>query len=93
MCPEFCQGSDCYSDCSLVWTAAIVNQDSTINDSSNPATPGSIVSLYAAGEGATSPPGVDGKVAVEPSAALARVTVTIGGLDANCNTRAALRDS
>ena len=46
--------------------AAAVNQDGTINSAANPAPAGSIVSLYVTGEGATSPAGVDGKLASAP---------------------------
>jgi uncharacterized protein (TIGR03437 family) len=46
--------------------AAAVNQDGTINRPSNPAPAGSYISLYATGEGATSPAGVDGKLATAP---------------------------
>lgn len=43
--------------------AAAVNQDGTINSAVNPASIGSFISLYATGEGQTSPAGVDGKPA------------------------------
>jgi uncharacterized protein (TIGR03437 family) len=42
---------------------AILNQDGTVNSASNPALTGSIVSLYATGEGETEPAGVDGRIA------------------------------
>ncbi len=64
--------------------AAAVNQDGSLNSASNPAKVGSFVSLYATGEGQTTPNGVDGKIAsgtVLP-APVARVTVTIGGQSA-----------
>ncbi len=41
---------------------AILNQDLTVNSSANPAQAGSIVVLYATGEGVTTPPGVDGRI-------------------------------
>ncbi len=41
---------------------AILNQDLSVNSASNPASAGSIVVLYATGEGVTSPPGVDGRL-------------------------------
>src|ERR1017187_1366782 len=41
--------------------AAAVNQNNSINGASAPAPIGSILSLYATGEGQTSPPGTDGK--------------------------------
>lgn len=46
--------------------AAVLNQDGTINSPSSPAEKGSIVVLYATGEGRTNPEGVDGKVTTEP---------------------------
>lgn len=45
---------------------AIINQDGTINSPSNPADRGSIITLFATGEGRTTPEGVDGKVAAAP---------------------------
>ena len=60
---------------------AILNQDATVNGTFNGAEPGSIVSLFATGEGMTAPNGVEG--AIVPSTALARpllpVSVTIAG--------------
>jgi uncharacterized protein (TIGR03437 family) len=41
---------------------ATVNQDGTVNSVSHPAAPGSIVTIYAAGFGQTSPPSVDGQI-------------------------------
>jgi len=62
---------------------AVLNENMTINSGSNPALRGSIVVLYATGEGQTSPPGVDGKVAssVFPKPLLP-VSVQIGGVPA-----------
>ena len=62
---------------------SILNQDQSINSSSNPAAAGSIVVLYATGEGLTDPPGVDGRpaVGVYPTP-VAAVSVDIGGLPA-----------
>ena len=55
----------------------------TSNSPSSPAHPGSVVILWATGEGLTDPPGVDGRLAVgvvpKP---LAAVSVNIGGLPA-----------
>ncbi|MCE5308509.1 MAG: hypothetical protein LLG20_12795 [Acidobacteriales bacterium] len=63
--------------------ALVVNQDGTLNSSLNPAARGSIVVLYATGEGQTSPGGVDGKPAEAPyPAPLASVDVSIGGYPA-----------
>jgi uncharacterized protein (TIGR03437 family) len=39
---------------------AVLNQDLTINSPSNPAARGSVVAIFATGEGQTDPPGVDG---------------------------------
>jgi len=64
--------------------AAILNQDNTVNSASNPAPRGSIVMLFATGEGQTDPPGVDGKPAADPlPKPLLPVSVTIGGLSAH----------
>lgn len=62
---------------------AILNENMTINSASNPAPRNSVVVLYATGEGQTSPPGIDGKVAsdVFPKPLLS-VSVQIGGVPA-----------
>ena len=63
---------------------AILNQDYSINNVNNPAAPGSIVSIYATGEGDTDPPGVDGKLTTFPlPMPLLSVSVLIGGLPAD----------
>ena len=62
---------------------AIVNQDGTINSAERPAPRGSIVSLYATGEGETTPAGIDGQVAGNnPPRPRLPVTVLIGGAPA-----------
>ena len=63
---------------------AIVNQDGTLNSASNPAPAGSIVFLYATGEGQTSPGGENGKPADSPAPQPISqpVTATVGGLSA-----------
>ena len=63
---------------------AIVNQDGTVNSTSNPAEAGSIVFVYATGEGQTNPGGVDGKPsdAPAPTPTNQPVTATVGGLNA-----------
>jgi uncharacterized protein (TIGR03437 family) len=64
---------------------AIVNQDGTINSSSNPAPAGSIVFIYGTGEGQTNPAGVDGKPDGSPAptpVAQPGMTATIGGMNA-----------
>ncbi len=68
--------------------AAAVNAvDGTLNTASNPVKIGAYVSLYATGEGQTTPGGVDGKLASgspypQP---LLKVTATVGGLPAATN--------
>jgi uncharacterized protein (TIGR03437 family) len=60
--------------------AAAVNQDGSINSSAKPAKIGDIISLYATGEGQTSPSGLDGKLPSNPlPQPVLPVTVTIGG--------------
>ena len=62
---------------------AILNQNNSVNSSSNPADRNSVVVLYATGEGATTPAGLDGQIASaifpKPNGAVA---VTIGGANA-----------
>lgn len=62
---------------------AILNQDYSLNTASNAAPQGSVIILYATGQGQTSPGGVDGAIPskVLPVPALP-VIVTIGGLPA-----------
>jgi uncharacterized protein (TIGR03437 family) len=63
--------------------AAAVNQDGTRNGTAAPAAAGSVLSLYATGEGQTLPAGVDGKPAAAPlPQPVALVAVTIGGVAA-----------
>jgi uncharacterized protein (TIGR03437 family) len=62
---------------------AIVNQDGTVNGAVNPAARGSVVSIFATGEGQTSPPGVTGSVTGSGlKTPLQQVTVAIGGIGA-----------
>jgi uncharacterized protein (TIGR03437 family) len=64
--------------------AAAVNQNESINTASTPAHIGSIISLFATGEGQTSPAGVDGKPATTPlPTPNLPVNVTIGGVTVN----------
>jgi trimeric autotransporter adhesin len=59
------------------------NEDGFLNGPDRPARPGSFVTLYATGEGETSPVGSDGKLAVAPLAKpLLPVTATVGGQNA-----------
>jgi uncharacterized protein (TIGR03437 family) len=64
---------------------AIVNQDGTVNSANNPAPAGSIVFLYATGEGETNPGGIDGKPGDNPAPTPVAqpVTAAIGGLNAS----------
>jgi uncharacterized protein (TIGR03437 family) len=63
--------------------AAVVNQDQTVNSAANPAPRGSIISIYATGEGQTSPEGATGSVASSSAThPVQPVTVTIGGMEA-----------
>lgn len=63
--------------------AAAVNQDGTLNGSQSGAPEGSVVALFATGEGQTAPGGINGRIAgsVVPTP-LAPVSVKIGGVDA-----------
>jgi uncharacterized protein (TIGR03437 family) len=65
--------------------AAILNQDGvTPNSSKSPAARGSIVSIYATGEGQTNPGGIDGQIAgSNPPAPTRPVTVLIDGKPAD----------
>jgi uncharacterized protein (TIGR03437 family) len=63
--------------------AAMVNEDGTLNSTLNPAARGSVVVLYATGEGQTNPNGVNGKPAAVPyPKPLAGVSLRIGGYPA-----------
>jgi uncharacterized protein (TIGR03437 family) len=62
---------------------AILNQDNTVNGANNPAGRGSVIVLYATGEGQVIPAGADGKVitvADLPRRPAATVQVRIGGV-------------
>lgn len=58
----------------------VVNQDLSINSAAQPASPNSVLVLWATGEGQTIPAGVDGKIATDvfPKPVLP-VSITIGG--------------
>jgi uncharacterized protein (TIGR03437 family) len=63
--------------------AAAINQDGTLNTATTPAKVGDVISLYATGEGQTTPPGVDGKLAAPPyPKPNSSVSLTIGGMPA-----------
>ena len=62
---------------------AILNQDSSINSSSNRAGKGTVVQIFATGEGQTDPPGVTGAVTrTVLRKPLREVTATVGGIPA-----------
>jgi len=60
--------------------AAALNEDGSLNQEANPVAPGSVIVLFATGEGVTDPPSVDGMItgSVLPRP-VASVEVTIGG--------------
>jgi uncharacterized protein (TIGR03437 family) len=64
---------------------AIINEDGTVNSATNPAALGSIVEVYATGEGQTNPAGVDGKPDSPPlpQPVTQPVTATVGGVAAS----------
>jgi len=64
--------------------AVVLNQDGTINSAQNAAAPGSIVTLYATGEGQTSPAGATGRSAISPyPRPLLPVSLTIADIPAS----------
>ena len=63
--------------------AAALNQDGSVNSATNPAPRASVISIYATGEGQTSPPGVTGSVTQSNiNTPLLPVTAKIGGIEA-----------
>jgi uncharacterized protein (TIGR03437 family) len=61
----------------------VLNHDFTVNSSTNPAAVGSVVYVYATGEGQTNPGGVDGQLeGITPSKPVQTVTATVGGVAA-----------
>jgi uncharacterized protein (TIGR03437 family) len=54
------------ADASGIGQGAILNENGSINSMANPARRGSVVMLYGTGEGATTPAGVDGRIADTP---------------------------
>jgi uncharacterized protein (TIGR03437 family) len=61
--------------------AAVLNEDLAGNTPSAPAARGSIIAIYATGEGQTSPPGQDGRIIVtDVRRPLLPVSVRIGGV-------------
>lgn len=53
-----------------------------MNAPSNPAALGSVIQIYATGEGQTNPPGKTGSIASGENSPVLPVRVTIGGIDA-----------
>ena len=69
-----------------IFPGAVLNQDGvTVNSPSHPADKGSVIVIYATGEGQTNPAGVDGKIAAGPvyPKPLLPVSVNIGGVAAD----------
>jgi uncharacterized protein (TIGR03437 family) len=62
----------------------VINQDGTVNGPNNPAARGTYISIYATGEGQTSPGGIDGflPTAATLSRPNAAVAVSIGQINA-----------
>lgn len=70
-------------DASGAGQGAILNQDASVNSAANPATPGSIVVIYATGEGQESPHPGDGSITGSaPAKPVSKVAVWIGGAQA-----------
>lgn len=73
------------ADTSGAGQGVIFNFDFTVNSAAKPADKGSVVVLYATGEGQTAPGGIDGQLAngpTYPSPVAKPVTVNIGGVPA-----------
>jgi trimeric autotransporter adhesin len=63
--------------------AAINAVDGTVNTAAHPVAAGGYISLFATGEGQTSPPGVDGRLGdLTPTRPALPVSVTVGGIAA-----------
>jgi len=63
--------------------AAALNQDNSLNSASNPAARGSIVTIWATGEGQRNPAGVTGVPAPAYDAPVLPASVTVGGIAAS----------
>ena len=65
--------------------AAVINQDGTVNGPNNPAARGAYISIYATGEGQTTPGGIDGflPAASALSKPIGSVAVSIGQINAS----------
>jgi uncharacterized protein (TIGR03437 family) len=63
-----------------VTAASIALEDGSINSAANPAAPGSVITVFATGEGQTIPAGIDGKRSTEPYPQPAgQVAIRVGG--------------
>jgi uncharacterized protein (TIGR03437 family) len=72
-------------------SAAVLNQLGDVNSADNPAARGSVVTLFATGEGQTDPPGVDGRISQgNPPTPRLPVSVWIGGHPATLTYSGAL---
>jgi uncharacterized protein (TIGR03437 family) len=65
-----------------VGAGSILNQDFSLNTPQRGAARGEIISVYATGEGQTSPPGVTGSITTTPKIPLQLVTARIAGIPA-----------
>ena len=74
--------------------AAVLNQDNSVNSASNPAPRGSVIQIYATGEGQTSPPGVTGSVIIDNlKRPILPVTVSIGNQNTSVQYAGSAGDS
>src|ERR1035441_8004481 len=70
-------------DASGIGPGAILNQDTSVNTTGNPAARLSVIALYCTGGGVTDPPSADGEVIGGALRHLTQVvTITIGGMNA-----------
>jgi uncharacterized protein (TIGR03437 family) len=61
----------------------VLNQDNSVNSPSSPALRGTVIQIFAPGEGETSPPAMTGSITALASPILASgVNVSIGGVNA-----------
>jgi uncharacterized protein (TIGR03437 family) len=66
-----------------VGQGAVLNQDNSINGPANPAAPGTLIQIFATGDGTSSPPGITGSITKGAgNTPLLSVTVSIGGIGA-----------
>jgi uncharacterized protein (TIGR03437 family) len=61
---------------------AILNQDYSVNSTTDAAAAGSVVMIYATGGGLTNPPGTTGAMAKTTEPLASQVSVTVGGVNA-----------